>query len=76
MQHRHDMREVGYFNPHTLKWAHVSWLILYEPRCTEYRKSTKGYYYHTSWHPVAVGQDAYVVDDFGQLICVHKEPVR
>lgn len=74
MQPKHDLEEAAHFDANTLKWVHVSWFILYEPRTRKYRKSTKGYYYYDAWHPVAVDQDAFVVDDFGQLIRVWKQP--
>lgn len=36
-----------------------------------YKKSTMGHYYHTYWHPLAVNQDTYVMDDFGNLVLVY-----
>lgn len=74
MQTTHNLADVGYFNPYTLKWALVSWCLQNSSGWFRWRKSAKGYYYNTDWHPFAVEQDAYVMDDFGTLIKIFKAP--
>lgn len=50
-------------------WRMVLWVIKVEHRI--YKRSTMGHYYHAYWHPLAVDQETYVMDDFGNLIKVY-----
>ncbi len=72
MQTEHNLNDVGYFNPYKLKWILVSWFIQNKFGWYVWRKTTKGYYYRTDWHPFSVEQSAYVMDDFGDLVLVYK----
>lgn len=50
-------------------WQFCMWVIQVGSRI--YKRSTMGHYYHTHWHPLAVNQYTYVMDDYGTLQLVY-----
>jgi len=51
-------------------WQFCMWPIKVDS-VRMYKKSSMGHYYHTGWHPLAVNQYTYVMDDFGNLALVY-----